>query len=313
MMKNCMSLVLTLLCSVVFCSGNKVIDERIEKMHRYHAGGCCSVSWKNRNYHAEILSIEGHQVTVRVLDPSLPIDSWPRLSFDRNEICPASYKKCDSLESLVESLKYSHTLVTPIIEQAFREIDRGWFCLETPYYDAAIDIGCKMCISSPHMHIWYLELSKDLIGNAKKILDVGTGTGYLAAIFAYLAPDAEVYGLEYYDSLTHTAANTIQRNLPKEASRISFITTNGEKGYLEGAPYDIITVGFMCEGIPQPLVDQLKPGGRLILPVAAEKRKSSYDERLSSGDFMVIDKKEDGNVEMHRVLSCSFIPSQTGN
>ncbi len=313
MIKNCMNLVLTLLCSVVFCGGNKVIDKRIEKMQRYRVGGCCLVSWRNKNYHAEILSIEENQVTVRVRDHTLPIDSYPRLVFDIDKILPALYEKCDSLESLIESLKYSHTLVTPIIEQAFREIDRGWFCLKTPYYDTAIDIGCKMCISSPSMHIWYLELSKDFIGNAKKILDVGTGTGYLAAIFAHLVPDAEIYGLEYYDSLTHTAANTIQRYLPKEASRISFITTEGEKGYLEGAPYDIITVGFMCEEIPQPLVDQLKPGGRLILPVAAGKRKSSYDERLSSGGFMVIDKKVDGTVEMHRVLSCSFIPSQTGN
>ena len=312
-MKKYMNLVLTLLCSMVFCSENRMVDKRIEKMYRYRVLGCCSVPWKNGNYHAEILSLDGNQVTVRVLDHSLPIDSWPRLNFDRNEICPASYEKCDSLESLIENLKYSHTLVTPIIERAFREIDRGWFCRETPYYDAAIDIGCKMCISSPHMHIWYLELSKDLIGNAKKILDVGTGTGYLAAILARLAPNAEVYGLEYYDSLTHAAANTIRRYLPKEASRISFITTDGEKGYLEGAPYDIITVGFMCEEIPQPLIDQLKLGGRLILPVAKGKRKSTYDERLSSGDFMVIDKRMDGTIKMHRVLSCSFIPSQVGN
>jgi len=65
----------------------------------------------------------------------------------------------------------------------------------------------------------------------------------------------------------------------------------------------------MCEEIPQPLIDQLKLGGRLILPVAKGKRKSTYDERLSSGDFMVIDKRMDGTIEMHRVLSCSFIPS----
>ena len=52
---------------------------------------------------------------------------------------------------------------------------------------------------------------------------------------------------------------------------------------------------------------------KIRVALAAEKRKSSYDERLFGGEFMVIDKRVDGTVEMHKVLSCSFVPSQAGN
>eukprot|EP00919_Chromeraceae_sp_WS-2016_P046556 GHVR01110549.1.p1 GENE.GHVR01110549.1~~GHVR01110549.1.p1 ORF type:complete len:260 (+),score=55.14 GHVR01110549.1:1947-2726(+) len=254
-------------------NGNIIIDDRLEKQKQYRVRGWCSVTWKDGNYHAVILSIEGNQVIVKVLDNSLAIEAYPKLTLDINNINPATFKKSDSLEGLIDSLKYSHTLVSPIIEEAFRYIDRSWLCLNSPYYDTAIDINCNMCISSPHIHIWYLELCKHVYNNAIKILDIGTGTGYLAATFAYLSPNAHVYGLKYFDDFTLNAKNIINKYLNNESNRITLITRkDGENGYIDKAPYDIIVVGFMCESKDihthtHPLINQLKAGGRLIIPI----------------------------------------------
>ena len=166
-----------------------------------------------------------------------------------------------------------------------------------------------MCISAPHMHIWALELSKHLFANAKSILDVGTGTGYMADMYAHLSPQAKVVGIDWFDTLIIHAKRLRSRHLPKEiGDRIDFICGDGEKGYLPGAPYDIIHVGFMCEKIPQDLINQLRPGGWLIIPIGSGV--SSYDSRLLSGKLLVVHKKKNGTIQSYETFSCCFIPSK---
>ena len=286
------------------------VDRRLEAMQTFRVGACCSIQWKNTTYHGQIIAVEEETFQVKVLDHSLPLGEWPILTLQREQLGQVFYEKCTTQEELIQSLKYTHTLVTPDIEEAFRAVDRAWFCPNHPYYDAAIDIGCSMCISSPHMHILALELARDLFKGATSILDVGTGSGYLAAILAQLAPRAQIYGIDYFEELVQHAEKTTQQHLPQLSNRIAFLQGIGEDGYQTGAPYDIIIVGYMCEGIPQPLFDQLKMGGRLILPMISQFRPSSYDPRLSTGNFVVIEKKEDGTPFIDYVMACSFIPSK---
>jgi len=298
--------------SVMTVSNEKdVIGERLEKQSHFRVHGWCLVPWGDGYCTGEILRIEINYAYVRILDHSIPITKgWPQKRFSFQEIKPPIFRKCQSLDELILSLKESGTLRTGLIEEAFRKVRRAWFCNETPYFDAAIDIGCGMCISSPHMHIWALELLRDHFSGARNILDVGTGTGYIAAILSYLCPQSKVIGIDCFDLLTHKAEEICSLSLPKELNeRIRFVTGNGEKGFWEAAPYDIIHVGFMCEKIPQVLIDQLRPGGRLIIPVS-RNRVSYYDPRLSSGKLCVVDKNKDGSIQSYEVLGCSFVPSQ---
>lgn len=191
-------------------------------------------------------------------------------------------------------------------------MNRAYFCKENPYFDVAIDISCDMCISSPQMHIFSLELMKEELPHAKKILDIGTGTGYMATICAYLAPELEVYGIDRYQELVEKAERTCAEALPESVyQRITFLNGKGEKGYEKEAPYDLIYVGYMCKKIPSSLVKQLKPGGKLITPISSSI--SSYDQRLNAGNLMVIEKSHKGVVWPHKGPICSFIGSQKNN
>lgn len=309
--KTLFSLIIFLTCSLTCSSKEREteIDKRLEKQREYRVKGWCSVPYNGDFYLAEILSIKDDSVLAKVLDSSLAIDDWPIIRFDIKNISPPPHKKCESLDDLISHLKVNKTLRTKSIEDAFRKIDRKWFCSKNSYFDAAIDIDCSMCISAPHMHVWPLELCQDLLANAENILDVGTGTGYMAAIFAQLCPKARVTGIDCFDLLIVNAKRTCSLHLENDLNqRLCFVSGNGELGYLQNAPYDIINVGFMCEEIPQCLIDQLKPGGRLIVPVG--NGKSTYDERLCHGTLLVVNKKMDGSIEKKEVFSCSFVFSQ---
>ena len=288
---------------------NQKIEKRLVLQKRYRARAWCLVPWKKSYYPAEILDLKKKSVSVKIFDNALPLDEWPKKTFSIKEIQPMPFQKFSTEEALITSLKNSNILRTPLVEDAFRKIQRHWFCPNNPYFDSSIDIGCGMCISAPHMHIWALELFKDRFAKAQSILDVGCGTGYITAISAFLAPQANVTGIEIFELLKTSSQHTCDNHLPSNITkRIHWDTVNGEKGYLENAPYDIIHVGFMCKQIPQALIDQLSPGGRLVIPVG--DRISTYDPSLLSGDLMVVDKEESGSIKIHKLFSCSFVPSQ---
>jgi protein-L-isoaspartate(D-aspartate) O-methyltransferase len=270
----------------------------------------CVVPWNGGSCCAEIVAIEKEKVVVRVVDTTYSPDAWPYKVFNIEEISPARSKEFDTLDALMEELTSRQVLKSDKIKKGLIAIDRSNFC-QTPYFDRAIDIGCTMCISAPHMHVYELELAKKCFPTAKKILDVGSGSGFLTALYTYLAPDAEVYAIDCYEDLVKLSEDNCSKVLSDEAfKRITFLQGDGEKGYPGGGPYDLINVGFMCSKIPLELVKQLNRKGVLIIPIQ-KWGASSYDKRLIAGRLCVIEKDEHGLVWVKEGFSCSFVPSQS--
>lgn len=294
--------------STLHSDPQKEIDIRIEQLQKFRVKGWCLVPWNDHYATAEILHLDQEKATVKVHAIELPFSEWPTQVIDIEDLQPGFYEKCQNIDELIHSLKKKNGLATPAIEMAFREIDRAWFCPENPYFDAAIGISHGMCISTPHMHSWGLELCRDHLSNAKAILDLGSGTGYLTAMFSTLAPHAEVVGIEHFEDFVTKSQDVISTHLSVDlANRITLLTGDAEQGFSDKAPYSIIYVGFMCEKIPQTLIDQLAPGGRLIIPVG--NGNCGFDSRLVGGRLYVVDKLMDETIVETPLFSCSFVPS----
>lgn len=126
------------------------------------------------------------------------------------------------------------------------------------------------------------------------VLEVGTGSGYQAAVLAELVD--HVYTVEIVTTLAESAKATLQR---LGYSNVSVRAGDGYAGWPERAPFDGIIVTAAAEHIPQPLIDQLKPGGKLVIPVGEEH---GYQELLS----VTVDA--DGQVQKRALLPVRFVP-----
>jgi protein-L-isoaspartate(D-aspartate) O-methyltransferase len=157
------------------------------------------------------------------------------------------------------------------------------------YDDYPLPIGAQQTISQPYivaLMTSLLELSGD-----EKVLEIGTGSGYQAAVLAELA--REVYTIEILEPLSSTA----QRALALLGYRnIQFRVGDGWAGWPEAAPFDEIIVTAAPEKVPQPLLDQLKVGGRLVIPVG------SFFQ-----DLLVLTKTATG-LEKKNVIPVRFVP-----
>jgi protein-L-isoaspartate(D-aspartate) O-methyltransferase len=125
-----------------------------------------------------------------------------------------------------------------------------------------------------------------------RVLEVGTGSGYQAAILAELV--AEVYTIEIIKPLAKTAETTLQRLGYKN---VHVKSGDGYKGWPDHAPFDSIIVTCAPEHVPQPLLDQLKEGGRMIIPVGAKFAQELY-----------LFEKKDGRLRQSAVLPVRFVP-----
>jgi protein-L-isoaspartate(D-aspartate) O-methyltransferase len=128
------------------------------------------------------------------------------------------------------------------------------------YEDTALPIGNGQTISQPYVHARYLELLR--LKGTERVLEVGTGSGYQTALLAHLA--AQVFSVERIPALFQQARDAIQRTGVKN---VSLLMGDGTLGWREYAPYDAILVSAAAPSVPQPLIDQLADGGRLVVPV----------------------------------------------
>jgi protein-L-isoaspartate(D-aspartate) O-methyltransferase len=148
--------------------------------------------------------------------------------------------------------------------EAFLKVPRHCFVPENmrayAYDDCALPIGHSQTISQPYMVAVMTE--KLALKGDEKVLEIGTGSGYQAAILAQLCQ--KVYSIERVESLSRQAEKIIKE---LTFSNIEFIVGDGTLGYEKEAPYDGIIVTAGCRDIPKPLLDQLKDGGRLVIPL----------------------------------------------
>lgn len=186
------------------------------------------------------------------------------------------------------------------VVEAFRRVPRHAFVpreLEGgAYANHPLPIGYGQTISQPYI----VALMTDLIRPRPEhvVLEVGTGSGYQAAVLSGLV--RRVYSMEIIDALGREARERLAR---LGYANVEVRVGDGQAGWPEHAPYDGILVTAAAEAVPPALVDQLKPGGTLVIPV----RESRFGQQLR-----VIRKETDGEVKERDVLPVVFVPLTGG-
>jgi protein-L-isoaspartate(D-aspartate) O-methyltransferase len=168
----------------------------------------------------------------------------------------------------------------PRVLEAMRRVPREAFIPEAlrarAFDDGPLPIGGGQTISQPYIVAFMSEAAR--IAPAGKVLEVGTGSGYQAAILAALG--ARVFSIEIRPELADRARRTLHETGYGE---VQVRTGDGYRGWPEEAPFDAILVTAAPDAIPDPLLEQLKPGGRLVVPVGTGTQELLRVTRTASG------------------------------
>jgi protein-L-isoaspartate(D-aspartate) O-methyltransferase len=197
---------------------------------------------------------------------------------------------------LIQDLSSRGYLRTQSVIDAFMKVPREFFVpdkeVASAYDDRPLPIGLGQTISAPHMVAIMTELLDVEAGS--KILEVGCGSGYQAAILAEMVENGFVYSVERIPELVEMA----KRNLGKCGYRnVEVLLGDGTLGYPEKAPYDRIIVTAAAPRVPMKLVEQLGEGGIMLVPAG---------QRYSQDLIMV--RKESGKVVIENHGGCVFVP-----
>lgn len=200
----------------------------------------------------------------------------------------------DIRNKMVEAQLISRDIVDERVSEAFRKVPRHMFVKESlqqdAYNDYPLPIGCGQTISQPYMVALMTQCLE--LKETDKVLEIGTGSGYQSAIIGELAK--EVYSVERYEELAVNAKNVLDQ---LGYTNIHIKTGDGTLGWEEFAPYDGIVVTAGAPDVPKTLKEQLRDGGRLVIPVGG-----AYSQILK------VVKRSKNKFTENEVCGCVFVP-----
>ena len=197
-------------------------------------------------------------------------------------------------ESMVEGLMSAHGIHDVRVLAAMREVPRHLFIPpeleESAYEDVPLPIGESQTISQPYIVALMLQALELKPGD--RVLETGTGSGYAAALLGRLAGD--VYSIERIESLAHTAALRL-RELGH--SNVHVHHADGSLGWPDASPYDAVVVAAGSPAVPRTLLEQLKEGGRLVMPVGDKE-----------GQVLIRVRREGNRFNREELETVRFVP-----
>jgi protein-L-isoaspartate(D-aspartate) O-methyltransferase len=160
------------------------------------------------------------------------------------------------------------------------------------YDDSALGIGAEQTISQPWIVAAICQALQ--LRGAERVLEVGTGSGYSAAVLALLA--GEVLGIERHESLALGAAKALAEI---GADNVEVLVGDGSRGYPERAPFEAIAVHAAAPAPPPALLAQLADGGRMVIPVTVAN---------GDGEELIVLRRRGATVEREAIAPCRFVP-----
>jgi protein-L-isoaspartate(D-aspartate) O-methyltransferase len=211
----------------------------------------------------------------------------------------------DKRKELVESLKRRGVLSKPKVIDAMLKVPRHKFLPEaavsSAYIDSPLSIGSGQTISAPHMNAMMCELLD--LQEGDKVLEIGTGSGYHAALCAEIVAPKDsikpghVFTIERHKELVDKAKKALKEN--GYENQVTVIHGDGTLGNSENAPFDkILVTASSPKKIPSPLIDQLKDGGILVIPTGSKEW----------GQDLYILKKKGTKYDTERITGVRFVP-----
>jgi protein-L-isoaspartate(D-aspartate) O-methyltransferase len=199
-------------------------------------------------------------------------------------------------EAMVERQMKRRGITEPEILDAFRQVPRELFVspayAHLAYEDHPLPIEAGQTISQPYIVALMIEAAAVCSGS--KVLEVGSGSGYAAAVISRIA--AKVVGIERQHELVEVARERLSRI---GYENVEIVEGDGTRGWPEEAPYDAIIVAASGSHLPQPLLDQLRPGGRLVMPLGGP----GWMQKLVS-----VFKRDDGSFDKSDLGAVRFVP-----
>jgi protein-L-isoaspartate(D-aspartate) O-methyltransferase len=202
----------------------------------------------------------------------------------------------DERERMVAGQIAARGVRDPAVLAAMAAVPREWFVppelQASAYDDAALPIAAGQTISQPYIVALMTEALA--LQPGARVLEIGTGSGYQAAVLAQLTP--HVYSIEYVPALAESARATLAAH---GLTGIALRQGDGYGGWPDAAPFDAILVAAAPPSVPQPLIDQLRPGGRLCIPI---------DAAPGMQELLLVSKQADGSTTRTSLRPVRFVP-----
>mmetsp|Transcript_102465 Transcript_102465/g.330600 ORF Transcript_102465/g.330600 Transcript_102465/m.330600 type:complete len:237 (+) Transcript_102465:56-766(+) len=211
--------------------------------------------------------------------------------------------------ALVDNLVQAGLCRSCRVEAALRALDRACYVRDKAraYKDSPQPIGHGVTISAPHMHVFCLELLEPYLRPGMRVLDCGSGSGYLTAAMMAMVTEGgsrgAAFGIEYIEQLVPWSISNVRKDGKErwlaDPERFQLKAGDGSKGWAGKGPFNAIHVGAAAPQIPRPLVEQLARPGRMVIPIGQH-----YEPQV----LTVVDKASDGSVTTRSQMGVQYVP-----